>query len=225
MKKTFFLLLIITIIPDVFASTGRNVEYTCPLCNTNFESFTQFSYTTFGMNLDLRPYGAAIIPTPIAKCPHCNFVFFDDYFTKEEINAIKMELETNNIFVNEPDMPNYYYFAKEAEIIDSDLDDIIWWYLSAVWENRNESKKNILIDITIKNIDKLEKTDEAYNDYQMVKLDLLRRSGQFEKALDLIEEIKLNKDYYYDIIVKIINLQTELIKNKDQKEHPIPRDD
>ena len=80
-----------------------------------------------------------------------------------------------------------------------------------------------MINITIENIDKLEKTDEAYNNYQMVKLDLLRRSGQFEKALELIDEIKLIKEFYNDIIEKIINLQIELIENKDQREHPMPR--
>jgi hypothetical protein len=38
-------------------------------------------------------------------------------------------------------MPNYYYLAKEAEIIGRNLDDIIWLFLSAVWENKNENKK------------------------------------------------------------------------------------
>ena len=222
MKKNLFLFFGIIILTSAFASTGGNIEYTCPLCNTKFESFTQFSYSTFGRNLDLRPYGAAIIPSPIAKCPNCNFVFTGNFFTKEEINVLKLELEMNNIYDNEPNMPNYYYLAREAEIIDRDLDDIIWWFLSAVWENRDENRKNILINITIENIDKLEKTDESYNDYQMVKLDLLRRSGQFEKALELINEIKLIEDFYNDIIEKIINLQIELIENKDQREHPMP---
>jgi hypothetical protein len=51
----------------------------------------------------------------------------------------------------------------------------------------------------------------------------LRRSGQFNEALKLIEEIKSNIDFYKDIIVIIINRQIELIGNKDQEEHPIPR--
>ena len=72
-------------------------------------------------------------------------------------------METNNLFANEPNMPNYYYLAREAEIVGKDLDDIVWWFLSAV------------------------------------------------------------EEYYNIIMVTIINRQIELIENRDQKEHPIPR--
>jgi len=213
---------IITVI-NLFASTGGDVEYNCPLCNTNFEAFTQFSYTTFGQNLDLRPYGAAIIPTPVPKCPNCNLVFFDNLFTEEEIMLLRERLQINNIFTNEPNMPNYYYLAREAELVGKGLDNIIWWFLSAVWENRNVNNNLTLINITIENIDKLPETDESYNDYQLVKLDLLRRSGQFKEASELIIRIKANGEYYTGIIITIINRQIELIENRDQREHPIPR--
>ena len=212
---------IITVI-NLFASTGGDVEYNCPLCNTNFEAFTQFSYTTFGQNLDLRPYGAAIIPTPVPKCPNCNLVFFNNLFTKEEIIILNEILEINNLFTNEPNMPNYYYLAREAERVGKGLKNIIRWFLSAVWENINEDNNLTLIKITIENIDKLLETDVSYNDHQMVKLDLLRRSGQFNEALELVNIIKANKEYYTGIIITMINRQIELIENKDQNEHPIP---
>jgi len=130
---------------NIYASTGGYVEYICPLCNTKFESFTQFSYSTFGQNLDLRPWGAAIIPTPIPKCPECKLVFYEDFLTEAEIHILREELNKNNIFLNEPNMPNYYYLARVAEIVRHDLEDIIWCFLSAVWENRNEEMNNILI--------------------------------------------------------------------------------
>jgi uncharacterized protein (DUF2225 family) len=223
MKRMLLTFCGIIAVVNIFASTGRDVEYVCPLCNTKFEAFTQFSYTTFGQNLDLRPYGAAIIPTPVPKCPNCNLVFFDNLFTEEEITILSEVLAINNLFTNESNMPNYYYLAREAEIVGRDINNIIWWFLSSVWENGNEDKNLMLINITIENINKLVKTDEAYNNYQMVKLDLLRRSGQFKEALKLIEKIKTNEEYYKGIITTIINRQIELIENRDQKEHPIPR--
>jgi hypothetical protein len=198
------------------------VEYTCPLCGTKFNHLAQFSYSIFGRNLDLRPWGAAIIPSPIPKCPHCNLVFENDFFTKDEIEILKTNFLTNNLFEKESNMPNYYYLAREYEILNKKLIDIIWFFLSAVWENIDENKNNILINITIDYINKLPQTDESFNNYQLVKLDLLRRSGQFIEANKLIEIIKQNKSFYKDVIVKIIDLQTELIKNKNQGEHRLP---
>jgi hypothetical protein len=222
MKKIMLFCFFTFLAINAFSHTGGMVGYTCPLCNTKFESYTQFSGTSFGQNLDLRRYGAIMVPAPIPKCPNCSFVFDDDFFTNEEITKIKIELGKNNIFIKEPNMPNYYYLAREEETIGKNTDDIIWWFLSGVWENKDESKKNKLIDVTIEYINKLKQTDEAYNNYQLVKLDLLRRSGQFEKAIELIGKIKMNKEFYKDYIVKIIDLQMELIKNKNQEEHSIP---
>ncbi len=223
MKKILFVFLNMIIAVALFASTGNNEEYTCPLCGTEFESWTQMSYTTFGQNLDLRKFGAAAIPTPIPKCPECNLVFFEKSFDKEDIEILKAELKTNNIFAKEPNMPKYYYYARESEIVGHDLEDIIWRFLSSVWENRESDKKNGLINTTIEYIDKLENTSEMYDTYQLVKLDLLRRSGQFNEATKLIAKIKTNKDFYKDYIVEVIDLQTELIKKKDQKEHQLPK--
>jgi hypothetical protein len=222
MKRIMVFILFAVIVTNISAHTGENVEYTCPICSKKFESYTQFSYTTFGQNLDLRRYGAAMIPSPIPKCTGCNFVFSNNLFTAEEINILKEELKVNNIFIREPDMPNYYYLAREAEIINRDLANIIWWFLSGVWENNDENKKRILINITIEYIDKLDETNTSYNNYQLVKLDLLRRSGQFDKAMTQIEKIKTNKDFYKNYIIRIIDLQIELIGNQNQEEHPLP---
>jgi hypothetical protein len=222
MKKIVFFILFIVVLKNIFAHTGENVEYICPLCGTEFESYTQFSYTTFGRNLDLRRFGAAMIPSPIPKCPKCNFVFSDDFFTEKEIIMLKKALKTNNIFVKEPGMPNYYYLGREAEIVNRDIDDLIWWFLSGVWENEDVTQKNKLINITIEYIDKLDEKDKSYNNYQLVKLDLLRRSGQFEEAMAQIERIKRNAEFYRDYIIKIIDLQIELIRDRNQEEHPLP---
>ncbi|MDR2941307.1 MAG: hypothetical protein LBV17_01790 [Treponema sp.] len=222
MKKVIFFVFSIVIVNNIFAHTGGNVEYTCPLCGRRFESYTQFSYTIFGQNLDLRRYGAAIIPSPIPKCISCNFVFSDDFFSEEEIIVLKEKLKVNNIFEKEPDMPNHYYLAREAEIVNRDLVDIIWWFLSGVWENKDENLENMLMNITIKYIDKLNEKSKSYNNYQLVKLDLLRRSGKFEEALALIEIIKTYGEFYNDYIIKIIDLQIELIGNKNQDEHQLP---
>ncbi|GHV67919.1 hypothetical protein FACS1894199_14320 [Bacteroidia bacterium] len=164
-----------------------------------------------------------MVPDPIPKCPNCHFAFAADLFTKEEIIKLKTEFKGNNIFEVEPNMPKYYYLAREGEFIHRDKENIVWWFLSAVWENKDETLKKKLINITIEYINKLNEADEIYNTYQMVKLDLLRRSGQFDDALQIIEKIKMNTEFYKDIIIKIIDYQIELIKTKDKDEHSIPQ--
>jgi hypothetical protein len=223
MKKLIIIIPLFFSLTYVFASDMDEVEYTCPLCGSIFNDWTQISYTTFGQNLDFRPWGAAIIPTPIPKCPNCNLVFGDDLFTENEIEILKINFLANNIFENEPNMPNYYYLAREYEILNKNINNIIWFFLCSVWENRDENKKINLINVTIDNINKLPQMDESFNNYQLVKLDLLRRSGQFIEANNLILIIKRNENFYKDFIVKIIDLQIELIKNKNQEEHRLPQ--
>jgi uncharacterized C2H2 Zn-finger protein len=222
-KKILFLILITTVAYNMDASTIGLELFNCPICQKEFEYRVQYSYSTFGQNLDLRPYGAAIIPSPIPKCPNCGFVFSEEMFTEKEIKILKEAFEINNIFMNEPDMPNYYYLAREMEILRKNLDNIIWFFLSAVWENNDKNKKDILVNTTIEYIDKLEKTNKSYNDYQLVKLDLLRRSGKFDEAKNQIDIIKKDTNFYKDYTIKIIDLQTELISEKNIDEHAIPR--
>jgi uncharacterized C2H2 Zn-finger protein len=89
MKKLIIILLLVFSITNVFASTIGEAEFTCPLCGTTFNCFVQFSYSTFGRNLDMRPWGAAIIPSPIPKCPNCKFVFNKNIFTAKEVEILR----------------------------------------------------------------------------------------------------------------------------------------
>ena len=71
----FICFFIFMCISSVFSSTVGEQEFECPICSTRFNYRVQYSYTLFGKNLDLKPVGAAIIPTPIPKCEKCGFVF------------------------------------------------------------------------------------------------------------------------------------------------------
>ncbi|MCL2593738.1 MAG: hypothetical protein FWD82_10315 [Defluviitaleaceae bacterium] len=223
MKNVFVIIFVFLFsINTVFASTGGEVEYDCPLCGTAFDYWVQFSFSIFGQNLDFRRWGAAIIPSPIPKCPDCSFVFDNNLFTEAEIEILGTELSINNIFENEPNMPNYFYLARQYEILSRDIVDIAWFFLNSVWENRNEDRNTFLINTTIEYINRVPQTNEVFNNFQLIKLDLLRRSGQFFEANNLINAIMENKNLYTGFIVDIINLQRELIENRNQEEHGMP---
>ena len=198
-------------------STMGDVEYECPLCGENFSYVTQFSYTTFGKMLDFRPYGAACIPTPVPKCPTCGFVFFRDLFSKNEINKLKEKLKTNNIFKTEPDMPNYYYLAKEFELLDKKIDSIIYYYHCAIWQGGiiTETLSNILFSY----IDKIYVNNKNYYIYKLIHIDLLRRLSNFDKALDLISLLKNDSSFPKKKLWNLLEYQLLLIEQKDTDDH------
>jgi hypothetical protein len=205
-------------------STIEQLEYECPFCGEKFSHWTQLSYSIFGEKLDFKPFGAAIIPTPVPKCPKCDLVFFAKLFTKDDINKLKEKLAINNIFKLEPDMPKYYYLAKEFELLDKEIDSIIYYYHSAIWENQNKYDLFVKItDIIMKYFEKIDMSNKHYYDYIIIKLDFLRRRGEFEKAKHLITGIYSDENFPFSEANKILlELQEELIDKNDIDEHTWP---
>jgi hypothetical protein len=198
------------------------VEYKCPICDEKFNYLTQFSYTTFGINLDFKPFGAAQIPTPVPKCPKCNFVFFKNMFKKREVTILKNIFKVNSIFDNEPDMPNYYYLAKECELLNKNIDDIIYFYHSAIWETNSKKIFNKVTNILLKYYQEVDKNNKNFYIYQLIKLDFLRRLKRFDNAKELIESLKNDNAFSKDEYEKFLIYQLELINKNDIKEHAVP---
>jgi hypothetical protein len=224
MKRIIICFIFIFVVANVYSTDYVYTKYTCPFCKNEFEYLGLASYSTAGakQNLDFRMVGNGINPSFVPQCPNCDFVFYNNSFTENEILILKYELKIYNLFEKEPNMPKNYYLAREMEIVNKSMENIVWYLLSGIWENEDIEKNTLLINITIDYINKLNETDKSYNDYQLVKLDLLRRSGKFNEALHLIEIIKLNGEFYMDYIVQIIDLQIKLINNKSQGEHRLP---
>ena len=105
----FICFFIFMCISSVFSSTVGEQEFECPICSTRFNYRVQYSYTLLGKNLDLKPVGAAIIPTPIPKCEKCGFVFDNDLFSEEELKILEEYLSKNNFPNADKNYPNYYY--------------------------------------------------------------------------------------------------------------------
>jgi hypothetical protein len=198
----------------------NEAEYKCPFCGKKFEYRTQRSYTTFGQFLDFKPYGAAKIPTPVPKCPKCNLVFFKELFTKGDINKLKKKFVNNNIFQLEPGMPNYYYLAKEFELLDKEIDKIIYYYHSAIWENDGVFEK--IANIIIQYFERINDKDKNYYIYKLIKIDFLRRLEQFIPAIELIESLKNDTNFPNDNFWKLLDYQLKLIEEKNIREHKMP---
>ncbi|MCL2115555.1 MAG: hypothetical protein FWH29_04970 [Methanobrevibacter sp.] len=175
-------------------STIRNIECKCPFCSKEFVETIQGSYTTFGLCLDSMPHGAAIVPNPIARCPECGFTE-GNFFKEEDDKLLKEYLKEKKVNLNEPP---YYSLAKEYEFLNKEDTLIAETYLKAFWESLNnygykdydEKCIETLQKLAIDRMDKIKHTNHKYLKFQFIKLDLIRRLGEFDKGLSLIDEIK-----------------------------------
>lgn len=223
MKKIFLSGILFAIFSmTVFSSTVGEKEFECPICTCKFTYRVQFSFSLFGQYLDLKPAGAAIVPSPMPKCKECGFVFDDEYFTAEEIKILKKYLSKKSLPDLKKNYPNYYYLAKELEIAKAPIDEVAYAFLQSLWENKNEKNQKFLMKKTLEYMKRIPEDNENYDSMLLVQLDLERRSGNFKKAKALVEKIKQKSCFHNDTIVTIIEYQEKLIEKKDLEEHLIP---
>ncbi|GHV83213.1 hypothetical protein AGMMS50212_05530 [Spirochaetia bacterium] len=207
-------------------STICNEEFMCPLCGKKFESVVQCSYSIFGTNLDFKRVGAAIIPTPTLQCPACGFVFFQNTFNDKELSKLREILKTQNIFQIKPNMPRYYYLAKEYELANRTKDEIITQYINAIWQTNSKSDLKAISEILFSYFSTIEKTDKNYYAFQFMKLDFLRRLGDFSNAKYLLQQLYDDNDLILtDSIEILFEYQEELINKCDTDEHQLPKTD
>ena len=222
MKRLFVITILFFGISFTYGSTISEEKFVCPICRNEFTSIIQMSYTTFGKNLDLKPWGAAIIPTPIPKCPQCNFVFKNEFFSLDEIAELKMYIDKQKINNIEKEYPNYYYLGEEMIVVSRSVDEIAWILLNSVWENNKRADFKYLAESTIEYLDRVSLDSEFYNTALVIKVDLQLRLNKMREAQETINIIKQNKGFYIDYIIKILEYQEVLINLNDLEEHNLP---
>jgi phage FluMu protein Com len=196
----------------------------CPFCGNKFSYWVEYSSYTAGVNLDFKPYGAVSVPTPLPKCPKCKFVFFDKLFSKKEVASIKDMYKNKTIIEEQPNMPDYYYLAKECELVNKDIETLIFFYHAAIWETDSKILFKKFSNIILKFIETISIENEKYYIYQLIKLDFLRRQKKFDKADKLINHLLWEQEFpvEYD---DVLYYQEELIFDGDTEEHEMPKKD
>jgi hypothetical protein len=202
----------------------KEIEYKCPFCGETFFGWTQISYTIFGINLDFKPYGAAVIPEPVQQCPKCNFVFEKGIFSDTKIKELKIKIKENNIFDDFSNMPPYFYLAKEFELLNLGAENILYYYICTIWQSPNIN--SFLYSIFLEYFHKLDNSNKNYYKYKLMKIDFLRRQKKFEEARETIKEITVDINFPFSKESAIfLEYQEELIINQDVKEHHWPKED
>ena len=194
----------------------------CAICGKESQHNIILSSNTFGTKtqLDLRVVGGKTsLSDRIQRCPHCNYANND---IEENIGIGINELKC----------------AKYQEILNSNLDDTAKSFiLCAILCDKAKQKRDagmmyhyaswVFDDLKdTENADKYRKKacdrilevaiEEDDGDTAVQCVDLLRRNGNYKKALELIDEIGKTD---IEEIDKILAFEKELIAKKDKTPH------
>lgn len=199
-----------------------NAKLKCAICGKESDQQIILSSNTCGTKtqLDLRIVGGQIsLANKIQQCPYCNYV-------------------NNNIEVNIGVGIKDLSCAKYQEVLNSNIDATAKKFiLSAILLDKVKRKRDagimyhfaswVFDDLKDnENADKYRKKacdrilevaiQEDDGDTAVQCVDLLRRNGNFKKALDLIAEIGKTDIEELD---KVLAFEKELIAKKDKTSH------
>ena len=194
----------------------------CAICGKESSQLIILSSNNFGTKtqLDLRVVGDQInLKNKIQQCPHC---LYSNYNIEENVGIEKQDL--NNPDYTEILKSNLDNTAKmfilNAILLDKvnkNLDaGIMYHYASWVFDDLNDTE----------NADKYRKKaceriyefaiQENDGESAVQAVDLMRRNGDFEKALELVSEIGKTD---IEEIDKILAFEKKLISEKDRDSH------
>lgn len=224
----FIWLLTLSLTHIVFGLTFKEVEETCPLCGTTFKTRRAMSGTTWGRRLDLRPIGPIASPWTIPVCPNCRFVLFKDKFDNEEVERLRLFVQSQGYQNLAQNHPSYFLLGKIYEFMGRDHLTLAHTYLQASWqvEADHQEKCAQYLEMSLKNFEKFlstyDKKDNRWVNAELLCGEIERRLGYFEKAKSRFDRLESLQEFKKDILRRIIFTQIYLIGIEDSRPHEFP---
>ena len=197
----------------------HNIEMECSVCGESSPQPVLMSTNTMGYpDLDLRPaeMQRSTMSTWVLECPNCGYVsghlddeakVSRDFLKSEEYigcDGHEFKGRLSRLFYKN------YLIAKESE-------NPMGCFLNlqrCAWDCDDHDDENA-ISIRKKAIDYIDGLigldDESKNNLLVIKSDLLRRSGQFDRLVEEYSNLVIGEE----ILDKIINFQIEKANEKD----------
>lgn len=192
----------------------RKVDLTCPLCTTAFSAQMVYMSTQWGTYLDLMPVLSLAAPAPLALCPKCRFVVFEERFDEATIERLRRYVDTPVYQAFARERSSYYALAKLLVVLRRSELKLGHTYLQASWQEVSEPAR-LQEDQELslrhfdaylrqraeagpapaKDADAAEREVEAYRTAALVKGELLRRIGRFDEALAHFRQLQGNGDF------------------------------
>ena len=219
-------------------STFRQVSKYCSVCGSRVETF-EYSTNQFGSpDLDLRPppMERDTMPLWIQKCPSCGYTARDISVYKNEdvphglfrfLKKPKDNKETDRAYLASEEyihcegLPitspqckrfyQYYLLGKKHRIIHEQIAGLLY----AIWTCDDEGETELAKSLRRKAVQILD-TVSSDNDMEqernlLLRADLLRRSGQFQKLSDEYRDVS----FKVEINRKILRFELLCAQKRD----------
>ena len=204
----------------------------CSVCGTKNSVMVLGSTSTFGASdLDTRPSEKERTDLfyNVQKCTKCGFVAYnlssETKIKKRFLNSTQYINCDQIAFASEFSKMFYQMYLINLE--EGNYQTALWCLVKCAWSADDVSDTKNSIGIRKKCLKLLDtlKNDEYDVKWNIIKLDLLRRSQQFDECIEFIKKLKINRDVMdiiykissKEIIDKIIELQLKLCIEKDDK--------
>lgn len=206
-------------------------KFTCGICGKISEHDIIGSTNAFGSpDLDTRPPGGMryTINTWVQRCPHCGYCASNiEEASKAADSMISSQEYQSQLGSDEyPELASSFLCKAILEKAKGDLNQAAWTTIHAAWacddSGDDESAKKCrmravgLIKVAVSSGQKFSGQSGAD---VAITVDLLRRAGQFDEALQIIDEKQA--EINDKIIRKILIFQKELILRSDNQCHTI----
>ena len=212
----------------IFARTGGNVDFICPIDANKFSAYQDFSGTSFGARLDLKRVGPIAQPSALPDCPKCHFIIFDANASKDSIGSLRPFI-TGADYQRSGKKVSYYRLAIIKEFPKDSPYEIGFSYLKASWQTEKDPKEySDCIKNALKNFLKASSEFANQKDKQdeyliscYLPIEILRRTSRFNEAKQAISDFPKNDQTKIEWLKDVIAYQRKLIEKMDSSEHLI----
>jgi uncharacterized protein (DUF2225 family) len=206
-------------------------EVTCCVCGTKSSHMGIGSTNTSGSpDLDTRPpeMMRSTICYWIERCPSCGYSSSSLSECDGDVRDIVESKEYQYILENKslPEIAASFMASSYVKQEQQKYSESAWSAIRAAWvcDDRNnyeasrECRRKSVSLIKMAN-EKEQVVADQVGASEAITLDLMRRAGMFQEALDLVKETK--KMDIEEVVRKVISYQEKLVRSKDTDAHTI----
>ncbi len=174
------------------ATTFVKQKFVCPIGGEKFEANVVASNSTFGQRPDGKPYSPLPV-YPIVECPQNGFLLFDEEFTSDELQQLRIAVESAEFqAMRATDTPHYRAYWLKEKVGREPLQKI-WsltqagWETDQDWDRKVRYKAALIAEIT--SLKRTEDNADSWFWYNLRAANALRELGYYGKADALLDRV------------------------------------
>ncbi len=221
------LALLLTTPALVAAHTSGPADFTCPIDGHRFNTQVDYSGTSLGQRLDLKPLGPIAAPWRIPVCPKCGFVLYKKSkksMTAKEKKVLPAYVKSAPYRKARGESSHYRLGLILARLGRSEQ-DIAYAFLRACWQVEGQrAKHKRYLERTLKHYRAaLGKSGSSPAIAAFLVGELERQLGRFSVAKAHFIKLRKLPKFNAKPYRRMIRHELNLIAKKDNAPHPIPQ--